>query len=183
MNLSYFSDFCTLATKDGMLFYYTGDFSQNVIGAMSDTLRHRLETVGVSGPSRRRIFSAFIEMTQNVLKYADAELDGARIGSLAVGRGEDGKYFVMCGNPVRAEYVSRIKEKIEPLRSMTLEEIKAAYREQLRNDTHETNDKISQGAGLGFLTLARDSSEPIEYQIVYRSERPDYAEFYLRATI
>jgi hypothetical protein len=31
--------------------------------------------------------------------------------------------------------------------------------------------------------VARDASEPIEYQIVYRSERQEYAEFYLRAAI
>lgn len=181
MKLSHFSDFCAQAIKDGMLFYYTGEFSQNVIGAMSDTLKHRLESVGVSGPSRRKIFSTFIEMTQNVMHYADPEPDGAKVGALAVGQDGD-KYYVVCGNPVRVEYVERIKEKVEPLRSMTVDEIKVAYREQLRNDEHE-NDAVSRGAGLGFLTVARDSSEPLEYQIVYRSERQDYAEFYLRAAI
>lgn len=183
MNLTNFSDFCTQAMKDGMLFYYTGEFSQNVIGAMTDTLKHRLDSSGVTGPARRKVFSAFVEMSQNVLNYADPEPDGSKTGSLAVGQNGEHKYFVMCGNPVRVEFVDRIKEKVEPLRCMTVEEIKAAYREQLRNDEHEAADTVSRGAGLGFLTVARDASEPIEYQIVYRSERRDYAEFYLRATI
>lgn len=182
MNLTSFSDFCAQAVKDGMLFYYTGEFSKNVIGAMSDTLRHRLDSTSLSAPMRRKIFSTFVELSQNVLHYADPEADGSKIGALAVGHNGE-RYYVMCGNPVRVEYVDRIKEKVEPLRSMTVEEIKQAYREQLRNDAHEEEDRFSRGAGLGFLTVARDASEPIEYQIVYRSSNQDYAEFYLRAAI
>ncbi|HTH93999.1 MAG TPA: SiaB family protein kinase [Rhodocyclaceae bacterium] len=182
MNLTNFSDFCTQAVQDGMLFFYTGEFSKNVIGAMSDALRSRLEGTSLSAPMRRKVFSTFVEMSQNVLHYADPESDGTKVGALAVGRNGD-KYFVMSGNPVRVEYVDRIKDKVEPLRTMTLDEIKAAYREQLRNDEHEQTDTQSRGAGLGFLTVARDASEPIEYQIVYRSAHQEYAEFYLRAAI
>ena len=81
------------------------------------------------------------------------------------------------------EHVQRLQEKIEPLRNMTLDEIKAAYREQLRNEEHE-KDAISRGAGLGFLTVARESSEPLDYQIVMSSEQAKgYALFYLRAVI
>jgi len=182
MNLTSFSDFCAQAVKEGMLFYYTGEYSKNVIGAMSDTLRHRLESTSLSAPARRKIFSTFVEMSQNIMHYVDPGEDGVKVGALAVGC-SGGKYYVMCGNPVRVEYVERVKEKVEPLRTMTIEEIKSAYRAQLRNDEHEQEDTLSKGAGLGFLTVARDASEPIEYQIVFRSERQDYAEFYLRAAI
>jgi len=183
MNLAHFADFCEQAVRDGVLFYYTGEFSQNVIGAMSDTLKQRLDAEGVSGPSRRKLFSTFVEMAQNIMHYADAAADdAARFGALAIGRNGDNKYWVVSGNPVRIDNVERIKLKVEPLRTMTLDEIKAAYREQLRNDDH-AKDTISRGSGLGFLTVAREASEPIEYQIVCRSGQSNYAEFYLRATI
>ena len=117
------------------------------------------------------------------MHYADAATGAsAKFGALAIGRNGDNKYWVVSGNPVRIEHVERIKGKVEPLRSMTLDEIKAAYREQLRNEDHN-KDAVSRGAGLGFLTVAREASEPIEYQIVYRSAQSDYAEFYLRAAI
>jgi len=183
MNLSHFADFCEQAVKDGVLFYYTGEFSQNVIGAMTDTLKQRLDAVGVSGPARRKLFSTFVEMSQNIMHYADAAPSGgAKVGALAVGKTGDSKYWIVSGNPVRVEHVERIKGKVEPLRTMTIDEIKAAYREQLRNDDHE-QDAVSRGAGLGFLTVAREASEPLQYQIVYRSEQQEYAEFYLRAAI
>lgn len=182
MNLMHFADFCEQAVRDGILFYYTGEFSQNVVGAMSDTLKQRLDSIGVSGPARRKLFSTFVEMSQNILHYADTDAGGGRVGALAIGRNGDGKYWIVSGNPVRAEHVERIKGKVEPLRSMTIDEIKAAYREQLRNDEHD-QDTVSRGAGLGFLTVAREASEPLEYQIVYRSDQPEHAEFYLRATV
>lgn len=184
MRLENFSNFCDLAADSGILFYYTGEFSQNVIGAMSDSLRQQLESVGASGPARRKVFSTFIEMAQNVMHYANNGDggDGPRVGAMAVGRHDD-RFFVMCGNPVRVEHVERIRDKLEPLRAMTLDEIKVAYREQLRNDGHG-KDAISRGAGLGFLTVARESTAPLEYQIVFSSQRSDgHAEFYLRATI
>lgn len=183
MRLENFSDFCNLASNNGILFYYTGEFSQNVIGAMSDSLKQQLDSVGVSGPARRKVFSTFVEMAQNIMHYADGEAVAAgRLGALAVGRHEE-RFFVMCGNPVKIEHVERIRNKLEPLRIMNLDEIKAAYRQQLRNDEHD-KDAISRGAGLGFLTVARESAEPLEYQIVFSSQRNDgHAEFYLRATI
>lgn len=182
MNLGLFQNFCSQAADNGILFYYTGEFSQNAIATMGDTVRHRLDGIAANGPARRKVFSAFVEMAQNILHYADPTPGaGAKIGSLAVGYTSD-KFFVACGNPVRLDHVERLREKLEPLRTMTLDEIKAAYRQQLRNEEHE-QDPVSKGAGLGFLTLARDSSEPIEYQIIRRSGDDTYAEFYLRAAI
>lgn len=182
MNLSNFNDFCSRASSDGVLFYYTGEFSSNVIGTLSDTVRERLEALGTPNKHGRKVFSTFMEMAQNILHYADdTPAAGRRIGALAVGH-EDGRFYVLCGNPVRTEHVERIRAKLDPLRSMTLDEIKAAYREQLRNEAH-AEDGISKGAGLGFLTVAREASQPIDYQIVYRADETRYAEFYLRAVI
>lgn len=183
MNLAIFSNFYELAAKSGILFYYTGEFSPHVIGAMSDTLKKRLDTVGISGPSRRKIFSAFIEMAQNIMHYArDAQNGASRVGAIAIGEA-NAKYWIVSGNSVPVEQVERIKNRVEPLRSMTIDEIKLAYKEQLRNEAHESSDELSRGAGLGFLTVAREASEPLEYQIVYRSDRHECAEFYLRAAI
>jgi hypothetical protein len=182
MNLSNFNEFCNRAASQGVLFYYTGEFSSNVIGTLSDTVRERLEALGTPNKHGRKVFSTFMEMAQNILHYADdSSTAGRRIGALAVGH-EDGKFYVLCGNPVRIDHVERLRAKLEPLRSMTLDEIKAAYREQLRNEAH-AEDTLSKGAGLGFLTMAREASEPIDYQIIHHAGDSAYAEFYLRAVI
>jgi len=189
MKLELFNTFRDTAQENGVIFYYTGAFSQNVVAAIGDSLKQRLDSVNTSSAARRKVFSTFVEMAQNILHYAPeiAENDGAgapaKYGALAVGRNGDEKFFVVCGNPVRMEDVSRLHEKLEPLRQMSIDEIKTAYREQLRNEDH-ANDAVSKGAGLGFLTMARDATEPIEYSIAFASEADGgRADLYLRATI
>jgi len=67
---------------------------------------------------------------------------------------------------------------------MSLDEIKQAYRQQLKNDHHQQQNPSSKGAGLGFLTLARDACQPIEYAIAPVPEAAnDLAYFYLTAVI
>lgn len=191
MNIDLFNQLRTTADQSGVIFYYTGGFSQPIVAAIGDTLKQRMESVAASTTARRKVFSTFIEMAQNILHYAAAETpppdaapDAAptKYGALAVGRDGE-KFFVVCGNPVRMDDVSRLHEKLEPLRRMSLDEIKTAYREQLRNDEHD-KDTVSRGAGLGFLTMARDATEPIDYSISYSSQaQGDSAHLYLRATI
>lgn len=183
MQLDLFNVFRNSADFNGVLFYYNGSLSPNVIAAMSDTLKQRLESGDASGPKSRKLFSSFIEMVQNALHYSPAvpENNGEKIGAVAVGKKDD-KFFVVCGNIVEKQYVDRIREKIEPLRSMSIDEIKKAYREQLKSD--HSGDEISKGAGLGFLTVARDASEPIEYSLLDMGGNEDkLAYFYLKATI
>ena len=61
---------------------------------------------------------------------------------------------------------------------MTLEEIRASYRESLRSEAPED----SKGAGLGFLTMARDASEPLEFEFK-NTEDVGTAMFFLKTTI
>ena len=186
MELSEFMAFSKESHDKGVIFYYGGYFSQSIIAAMADALRHKLEVRESRTATNRRVFSSFIEMAQNVLHYSASGIDdraqdeGAlRFGSVAVGCDGD-KYFVMCGNLVHSEFVPMLREKLDPMRRMTLAEIKEAYRQQLRTEAAAT----SNGAGLGFLTLARDVTEPIQYSLI---DVPGKAEchtfFFLRATI
>ena len=89
----------------------------------------------------------------------------------------------MCGNLVQKQHVARIRERLEPLKNMSLDEIKQDYRAQLKSD-HCHDDVVSKGAGLGFLTLARDATEPIEYALIDApGHENELSCFYLKAII
>lgn len=188
MDLNVFKQFSEAAGENGILLYYTGEFSQNVVATIGDALKKRLEATNASSSARRKVFSTFMEMAQNIVHYGGGEAgEGSRDGTFAVGHTDDERFFLVCGNPIRLEHAPHLQEKLEPLRRMTLDEIKLAYREQLRNDEHNAQNPESKGAGLGFLTVAREASEPIDYRIVFNSGDRNGAEscavFYLRATI
>ncbi|TKC86049.1 hypothetical protein FAZ69_21385 [Trinickia terrae] len=187
MDFSAFQAFHSAADSAGLVYYYSGHFDEEVRRSLSTSLKSRLEQEDVGGPAKRKLFSTFMEMAQNVLHYGGCvEADGnseSRPGAIAVGR-EGDSYWIICGNLVPHEQVARITAKLEQLKQMTLEEIKQAYREQLANDDHAVNDTISKGAGLGLLTIARDSAHPIEYAFTGDEEAPErFARFHIKAFV
>jgi len=183
MQIDQFNSFEQAASKASVLFYYRGDVSQAVISTMGDTLRGRLTYMDAKGSTSRKLFSSFIETMQNALQYSQELPDspGQRIGSVSVGTIDD-QFFIVCGNIIENKYQARISEKLDSIARMNSEEIRAAYREQMKNDS--SDDTISKGAGLGFLTLARDSSAPLQYAMFDVPEHEgDLSWFYLRVVI
>lgn len=166
MDVEAFGRFQGGAAQAGLVFYYSGEFDSDVVRALSSRLKQRLEAENAAGALKRKLFSVFVEMAQNVLHYGRAPVDGGAAGKPgAIGLGRDGDtWWVACGNLVEREHVQRLSGKLEALRTMTLDEIKAAYRQQLANDAHEGSDAISKGAGLGLLTIARESAHPISFE-------------------
>lgn len=160
MQIEQFNHFVSVANAEHVLFYYNGALNQNAVAAIGDVLKQRLYEQGASGAVARKVFSTFIEMAQNILHYSDdpQSADEAKYGALAVSC-EAGRFAVMCGNRVAAAGVARVREKLEAVRAMSPAEVKEAYRRQLRAET----EAQSKGAGLGFLTMARDASAPIEF--------------------
>jgi hypothetical protein len=180
-----FSTFFEIACQQRVIFYYVGYFSQNVVAAMADAVRLQLEMSGVNGPTRRKLFSSFIEMAQNIIHYSADSLTPSsqdnyelRHGSVCISE-KEGQYLLQCANPIDATVAEGLRERLQSLRSMTLEEIKQAYKESLRAEMPEG----SKGAGLGFLTMARDSSEPLEFDFQPLEDHPETVMFNLKATI
>lgn len=165
-----------------VLLHFSGELNDNLVATLSDTVRERLDDSAPDRRVARRVFSAFVEMAQNIVHYADRDEDAAPRATLTVVR-DDAHFAVVCCNRVSGAQIGRVRSRVEAVRAMTLDEIKAAYRAQLRNEEHETEDTASRGAGLGFLTLAREASQPIDYSIVPVAGEPDCAEFHLRAII
>ncbi|MBK1692805.1 SiaB family protein kinase [Ectothiorhodospira mobilis] len=160
--------------KNGeLIFYYVGYFSQNIIHAIGDAVRARLESTDTPGGVRRRLFSIFVEMAQNIVHYSSEQLPGGRdpgaeirAGSVCICR-EDDHYHIICRNPVTTEWAERLRCALEDLRQMSRDEIRQAYRQQMREGEPDT---LSKGAGLGLLTIARDSRDPIDFRLEQGSE-------------
>jgi hypothetical protein len=185
LNLSKFTEFQAQARTAGIVFYHTGEFTGPIISAAAEALRHRMQESGASGASTRKLFSTFVEMAQNIHHYAAASpdlmhADTVGAGTISVIRGAD-EYWVICVNRIETAGIPRITEKLDQVRAMSLEEIKRAYKEQLKN---LDADEQSKGAGLGWLTVARDSKQPLEYSFTSDTVgEGKYAHFLVKAVI
>ena len=168
-----------------VFFFYEGYFSQSIIEACADALRMRLEAKTASTKTTRRLLGAFIELGQNIVHYSaesltpedalDAEI---RFGGLRVEEVGD-RFIITCSNPVTAAGYERLDRKLSVLVTMSLEEIKQHYREALRAE----GDVESKGGGIGLLTLARDSSEPLLYRFDEIPGHPSHKMFNLTVTV
>jgi hypothetical protein len=186
MQINEFTRFKELSEEYGVIFFYSGYFTQNVIAAMGDALKLKLEGQVRSAPTMRKIFSTFIEMAQNIMHYSvgDERQTDLRVeqktGAIAIGKKDD-KYYILCGNNVSIQVVETLNSKLAEIHNMSKEEIKQAYKKQLQNEGYEST---GGGAGLGFLTVARDAVEPIEYCFEKPAEaQANHSFFYIKATI
>jgi hypothetical protein len=156
--------FFDLAQQRNVIFYHMGYFSHHIISAMAEVVKLQLEISGVSGPTRRKLFSSFVELSQNIIHYSSdalsasvADESGLRQGAVCIS--SDGeRHLMLCANPIATVDIDKVT---------------------LRAETPED----SKGAGLGFLTMARDACAPLEFGFHPRADDPDTTLFCLKATI
>ena len=172
----------TLQRQSAVELFYTGYFSQQHIVSMGDVMRTWLDKHEASSATRRKLFSVFIEMGQNIVRYSSDERflctgqDELRYGSLCF-HTDQANYYLETANLVGPEESSLLKTNLEVLRTMTQAEIRNAWKQGLRSEAPATR----KGADSGGLTRARDTREPLEYRIHPLAASPLSA-FHLKAT-
>jgi len=145
----------------GIIFTFCGPMSHDIVEGLGGALRNKMEEDEVSRTVSSKVFSIFVEQVQNVINYSqekdpnDSEMS---FGIVVVGKSDD-KFFVTGGNKITNEKVEKLRNNLTQLQQMNKEELKQFYKQKRK----EGPDEHSKGAGLGFIEMARKSSEPIEF--------------------
>ncbi len=139
-------------------------------GAISQDILVELGTVVKSGlgldSKFKKIFSIFVEMTQNVLHYsAEKEpiadgLETAGVGVIIVTETAD-CYLISSGNLVDSNQADQLDQQCTLINSLNTQELKEFYNERRKAAAHEG----SKGAGLGLIDIARKSDRPLEHVV------------------
>ncbi|WP_082936354.1 SiaB family protein kinase [Halodesulfovibrio spirochaetisodalis] len=164
-------DFCSQKQQflqdNGVVFYFNGPVSQEVVEGIGDAVRTKLKHEDAGLSMIQRVFTILVEQMQNIIRYstdrlADAE-DGAEtaLGQIILGVDDEGGYFVSCGNKINSADTDKLQKKIEQVQHMDSDELKKFYKEMRRKDP----DADSKGAGLGFIEMARKASAPLSFSI------------------
>lgn len=167
-----------------ILLTFTGPLSQEIIEDLGDAITKYMESKQNPKGSTFNIFSVFVEQTQNIKNYqtrnkskvADESFNNS--GFVCIGK-TGNRYFVSSGNLVQTDDAPALSARIDALNQMSREELKAAYKQQIRMP--RSMDDFTPGAGLGLLDIARKSNEPIEYSFVEYNKELLY--FILKVTI
>lgn len=154
--------------KDGATFFYHGKFSQVLLVKIGHDLRSRIKGETNDRTLSIKVFSVFIELIQNVIRYAetgnppemDQEDNGNQVGVIVLGQ-NNGHYFIACGNEINIDKKKIMEARLDKIKNMSKDELKAYFNEQRK----KTPEATSKGGGIGLIEIAKLASQPIEYDI------------------
>jgi hypothetical protein len=178
-------DFRAVLQEEGIMFAYSGYVTEPVLHGVGEALKRQLEIQDTDTKTVRSVFAIFVEQMQNMIRYSAERLQAAgeietplelRYGVLTIGQ-ENGGYVVNAGNLVLRDDVERMRGRLSAVSAMDKEQLKVAYKEQLKAGP----DEHSKGAGIGFIEIARRASKPIEFDFMEAAN--GYVFFALRACV
>jgi hypothetical protein len=126
-------------------------------------------------------FRIIVEMIQNINNYCKMKSNscGRKImgSSYILIEEYKGDFRISTGNLVENSDVGRLKKKLDQVHGLTKDELKKLYCEEIRKPF----SKESNGAGLGFIDIARNSSEPLLSS--FEKEDENFTFFTLKITV
>jgi hypothetical protein len=154
--------------QDGIIFSFSGFISEGILFALGDVLKKQLTSEAADPNKIKRVFSVFVELMQNIIRYSAECIGNIEDVSDKLGWGivivgfQDEQFYVSCGNIVSEEKATRLRKHLETLQELGKEELRSYYRGELKEKT----ENLDKGSNLGLIEIARRSSAQIEFDFL-----------------
>ncbi len=150
--------------KENILFSFMGNITGELVNEFLDTIENKLTEEGENPKLQKKIYNVLVESLQNLYHHIDELPDeiinefGHKFCIFVLSKNND-KYKITTGNFITEKKVAFLKEKIDKINSLSLEEIKEMYKFILNHQ------KLSAkgGGGLGFIDIARKTKNKMDY--------------------
>lgn len=156
---------------------HKGPLEYSTIGELINELKKKTTEMGVKLVIYKKLLLVMIETLENILRYNKyvKYLNNIQIEyqpSFTIEKIDD-VYILTSSNAILNEDVSELREKLNFIKNLSLEQLKALYKETI------TNGQFTQsgGAGLGFIEIAKVTSGNIEYSFEPIDNRYSYYNF------
>lgn len=151
--------------RENLMLSYKGPLTDVLLAELSRDIRDKLKDSRRVG---KKVFSVFMELSQNVLYYSKEVNhfgDRDKVGTVVILQYE--KYYqVITGNMVRREAVPLLLDKWKTVTSLDREALRE-YKRKLRDAPSEGESK---GAGIGLVQVAL-TSDDLEMKIKHLSDK------------
>ena len=153
--------------EEDIVMSFKGEFNQELINAILLLSSNKDHLNEQSNVIKNRIFSIIVECLQNICKHGADDVSRSEIkpGIILISK-EMRTVFISTGNLMLNREVEMLKKKIDHLKGLSQEEIKALSKKTMLTATLSAKS----GAGLGLITIARKSNK-IDYQIKKLNEQ------------
>lgn len=167
-------------STERILICFNGPISRTLISEIGVALKEHIQSTRQCMSSAMDVFSAYIEMSQNIRHYTAAQgyNEPEATATVVIAESGDGRYVVSAGNIVERADGLALVERVNNLAALDKDALKSLYKQQLRvpRDAH-----VATGAGLGLIDVARKSSAPLTCSLDLLEAGKAF--FTLRATI
>jgi hypothetical protein len=147
--------------RQNIMLCFNGPVTAPLIEEIGTALRKHMEGLEESPSAVADVFSVYIEMAQNIRRYAQAQALENETATILVSRDALGRYVILASNVVSHADANALGERIEQLRPLDKEALKAAFKTQLR----QPRSTLSGSAGLGLIDMARKATAPLQHAL------------------
>jgi len=164
-----------------LLFAFKGNISPALITEILETIENELGIKQEKMKVKKRVYNVLVEALQNLYHHIDStpqeELSlGDRFIVFIISKYDD-IYKIVTGNFIKFDKVRLLKDRIDQVNYLSVEERKALYKLILNNQ--EFSEK--GGGGLGIIDIARRISADLNYNFFKYDD--EYAFFVLHIEI
>lgn len=158
-----FYEFSDWVAKDKFVLSYSGYVSEDILYAVGQTLRQRLAG-HLDNPAKiKNVFSIFVELMQNLIRYADEgpqpedeEGEKPSFGIVMISDNGNGGMDMMAGNYVSPDEAASLSQRVNEISNLDADELRSLYKTKLRQPT----EVQSKGGSIGLIEIARRASTP-----------------------
>jgi len=163
-NLDLFG-FHNLMKIERIIFSFSGSISQEVVIKLGEVLLQNIDNENDKGTIARKMFSIFVEMSQNIQRYSDekAFIDGKEVGVGSILSMEtNDSYIISSMNKINENDVAGFRAKCDKLIILNIEELKALRKNTLKLPRVE--GKI--GGNIGLIDITINAGNPLNCDIL-----------------
>lgn len=165
----YLELFSPVLSSKNILISHFGNFSEVKIGSLLKITEETILETGSKRQIMRRICSLLVEALQNISNHGAKDKNGMANSFLILEHSEL-SFTIRTGNLISADEIIPLEQKLNTINRLNENELRKVYIETLCND----NFNQKGGAGLGFLTMAKKISGPLDYQLINVNKKLAY---------
>lgn len=163
--------------SDDLCFVYSGSISDIITHKIIELTQFNIDSSGNFVKLKNKISFLMAECYQNVVRHGKTDLNQTNIHDKANAffvRSIGNSFFITSSNIVKNQDIEIVKEKLDRVNNLTIDELKALQKQVL------SKGKLSEkgGAGLGIIEMARRTGKKIRY--VFDKVNEESSIFYLQ---
>lgn len=153
--------FETMKQHKAMVSYH-GEFTFESINNILLYARRDIKMRNVEKKTSRKVYAVLVEALENILRHGvEKDYNTKTTDGVFVLFKTDNGFTIKTGNLIKNKDIEKLKAEIQDVSEKNLEQLKKAYREQLRHGAISNKG----GAGIGLIDMAIKANKDLSFNL------------------